>query len=67
MNKKKTLKMYLDIISVIKSELANQLVTANSQGKINIERNELERLISLMQSSVETSGANGYEALSRVK
>ena len=52
---------------MIKSNLANSLLTANGDGAINLDKAELSRIISLVQSVVENSAANGYEALTRVK
>ena len=67
MNKKKTLSTYMDVVAVIKSQVTSGILEASSTGKININTEDLPRLISLIESMIETSGANGYEALSRVK
>ena len=67
MNKKKTLQTYLDITLMIKNSVTTQLLTAKGEGKIDISTDELKRIISLTETAIQNSSANGYEALQRIK
>ena len=59
------LKTYTQIIGMLKENVAKDIVTAVSQGTINIERVDLEKLLALQESLIDTYSANGYELLQR--
>ena len=50
-----TMKAVASSIDFIKSQVANDLMTAKSQGLIEIDNKELERLTSLVQTSIAQS------------
>jgi len=67
MNKKKTLTTYLEVISMMKTGVKTGIITANGKDTINISQEELPRLLAIVESLIEISAVNGYEALTRVK
>lgn len=68
MNKKEkaeVLKTYRNIIETIKTNTTTDLITAMSNGTVNVPIEEYERITKLIESLIDLYSANGYEYFQR--
>lgn len=63
--KAQVLQTYRDIIETIKTNTTTDLITAMSNGNVNVPEEEYQRITSLIESLVDLYSANGYELLQR--
>jgi hypothetical protein len=58
-------KEYFNTIQFIKDRVAQNLVQANGKGVINVERDQLERMIQLVKSTIEQAAIDASAGLGK--
>ena len=64
--RQKVLQHFQDIAASIRIGVTSDIVNAAAQEQIEISDEQLPRLVSLVQTLIDTYSANGYEQLQRV-
>ena len=64
-NQQQILQTYTGVLSMLKENIARDLLEARSVGTITMDDLNIQRVIALTSNLVDQYGANGYEVLQK--
>ena len=58
---------YIEVLGVIKTRVATNILQAVADGVLKIDKEEVQRLVSVINSSIDNAGFDGLGMLKRLK